>query len=123
METGAESGRDSERAAANAEEEGRLLAEEDDDYDEEAPRASDTTPLCRPYAREGVAQGAPSFPLRRESSSIVELAADAHGQSGLSSALAVAALTRKPSQLSLQLSQSLAPSLQGRSNPETEGFV
>ena len=123
METGTESGRDLERAAVNAEEEGRLLAEEDDDDDDEPPPASDTTPLSRPYAREGVAHGAPSFPLRRESSSIVELAADAHGQSGLSSALAVAALTRQPSQLSLQLSQSFAPSLQRRSNPETEGFV
>jgi hypothetical protein len=35
----------------------------------------------------------------------------------------LAALTRQPSQLSLQLSQSFAPSLQRRSNPETEGFV
>jgi hypothetical protein len=99
--------------AMHAEEEGRLLAEND----EEISPAPHPPPLYVPdYAAQD--QRA-ALQLRRQNSSIVELAADAHGQTGLSAALATAALTRQPAQLSRQLSQTL----QGRTNPETQGFV
>jgi len=89
--------------AMHAEEEGRLLAE--------------LPPLYVPdYAAQD--QRA-TLQLRRQNSSIVELAADAHGQTGLGAALVTAALTRQPAQLSRQLSETL----QGRTNPETQGFV
>ena len=104
---GTERGRE---AAMDAEEEGRLLAEDTAEQSELPPH----------YVPDFAAQDQRArLQLRRQNSSIVELAADAHGQTGLSAALATAALTRQPAQLSRQLSQTL----QGRTNPETQGFV
>jgi hypothetical protein len=104
--------------AMHAEEEGRLLAE-NAGSDEEELSPADAPQLPPLYVPEYAQDQTASSNLRRQNSSIVGLAEDAHGQTGLSAALVSAALTRQPAQLSRQLSQTL----QARTNPETEGFV
>ena len=104
----------------HAEEEGRLLAENDGSDEEEPSPDADAPKLPPLYVPDYAAQDQrATLQLRRQNSSIVELAADAHGQTGLGAALVTAALTRQPAQLSRQLSETL----QGRTNPETQGFV